>query len=196
MTGYALLLLPSANRVYADAAVELTLAELEIFGSVLGAPLADLAQATIAGVGYVTFSADRLGPRDLAYLGNASAAYALFERQGSLLSPLELPRLDRFDDDLLTIQKYAGKTNEQFTKLLLNVTLLARSDPEALLDGRLRVLDPLCGRGTTLNQASTSTARTTRHTTGSCARTCSASGSSIGSRRVRCGVSTRWSRGG
>ena len=28
---YALLLLPSANRVYADAAVELTMAELEVF---------------------------------------------------------------------------------------------------------------------------------------------------------------------
>ena len=152
MTDYALLLLPSANRVYTDAAVELTLAELEIFGSVLDAPLSELAPATIAGVGYVTFTTDLLSPRDLSYLGNASAAYALFERQGPLLLPLQLARLDRFDDDLLTIQKYAGKTNEQFTKLLLNVTLLALADPGALLDGRLRVLDPLCGRGTTLNQ--------------------------------------------
>src|SRR5689334_8943329 len=152
MTDYALLLLPSANRVYTDAAVELTLAELEIFGSVLDAPLSELAPATIAGVGYVTFTTDSLSARDLSYLGNASAAYALFERQGPLLLPLPLAPLDRFDDDLLTIQKYAGKTNEQFTKLLLNVTLLARADPGALLDGRLRVLDPLCGRGTTLNQ--------------------------------------------
>lgn len=41
--------------------------------------------------------------------------------------PLELCRLDQFDDDLLTIQKYAGKTNEHFTKLLVNVTFLMRS---------------------------------------------------------------------
>jgi hypothetical protein len=152
MTEYALLLLPSANRVYTDAAVELTMAELEIFSPVLSSPLAEIASATIAGVGYVTFTADGLTDRDLAYLANASAAYALFERRGELLAPVPLSRLDQFDDDLLTIQKYAGKTNEQFTKLLLNVTLLSRPDAHSLLDGRLRVLDPLCGRGTTLNQ--------------------------------------------
>jgi hypothetical protein len=152
MNQYALLLLPSANRVYADSAVDLSLAELEIFGSVLSAPLSDLESAVIQGVPYVTFATGSLTDRDLAYLSNASAAYALFERRGELLAPLPMTRLDRFDDDLLTIQKYAGKTNEQFTKLLLNVTLLARADTATLLDGRLRVLDPLCGRGTTLNQ--------------------------------------------
>ena len=36
---------------------------------------------------------------------------------------MPLAREDRFDDDLLTIPKYPGKTNEQFTRLLLNVTL-------------------------------------------------------------------------
>jgi tRNA G10 N-methylase Trm11 len=89
---------------------------------------------------------------------------------------VELRRLDRFDDDLLTILKYPGKTNEQFTKLLLNVTLassafagelsspvaadlgaadIGAAEPAAAdLGGRrLAVLDPLCGRGTTLNQA-------------------------------------------
>ena len=33
--------------------------------------------------------------------------------------------LARLDDDLITIPKYPGKTNEQFTKLLLNVTVLS-----------------------------------------------------------------------
>jgi len=58
-------------------------------------------------------------------LGNLSSVYALFEVAGELLRPVEVTRLDRFDDDLITIQKYQGKTNEHFTKLLLNVTLLA-----------------------------------------------------------------------
>jgi SAM-dependent methyltransferase len=156
MTSYALLLLPSANRVYADAAVDLTVAELEVFNrAVLGGRLREVGPESIAGVGYVGFTADDLSERDLAYLANASAAYALFHKQGELLAPVELHRLDRYDDDLLTIQKYAGKTNEQFTKLLLNVTLLARADASDLLDRRLRVLDPLCGRGTTLNQVLT-----------------------------------------
>ena len=74
---------------------------------------------------------------------------ALFERDGERLTPVELPRRDRFDDDLLTILKYSGKTNEVFTKLLLNVTVWSG----APVDGRpLSVLDPMCGRGTTLNQ--------------------------------------------
>jgi tRNA G10 N-methylase Trm11 len=66
-----------------------------------------------------------------------------------------MPRLDQFDDDLITIPKYPGKTNEQFTKLLLNLTVLASTSAEQMLTRRLRVLDPLCGRGTTLNQALT-----------------------------------------
>jgi SAM-dependent methyltransferase len=156
MTDYALLLLPSANRVYADAAVELTVAELEIFDrAVLGDRLDGIGPTTIAGVDYVRFGADELSARDLAFLANASAAYALFAVRDGLLEPIELTRLDRFDDDLITIQKYPGKTNEQFTKLLLNVTLLARANAPSMVDSQLRVLDPLCGRGTTLNQALT-----------------------------------------
>jgi SAM-dependent methyltransferase len=154
MPAYALLLAPSANRVYADSAVDLTVAELAAFGRVLTAPLTDIAPTRIAGVPYVTFTADLAGA-DLAYLANASTAYALFERVEDQLRPIELTPLDRFDDDLVTIPKYAGKTNEQFTKLLLNLTLLARAEPADLLRRRLRILDPLCGRGTTLNQALT-----------------------------------------
>jgi hypothetical protein len=156
MTGYGILLLPSANRVYADAAVELTLAELAVFNAtVLDGRLDRLAAETIAAVPYVTFDAPDLTERDLAFLANASSRYVLFKREGELLRPVPLRGLDVLDDDLVTIPKYAGKTNEQFTKLLLNVTVLASASAEKMLDAKLRVLDPLCGRGTTLNQALT-----------------------------------------
>ncbi len=156
MPGYALLILPSSNRVYADSATALTQAELALFGgSALGGRLTDIAGAVIGGVRYVTFSADgELGERDAAILANLSSAYALFLRRADgALQPVELRPLDRFDDDLITIQKYQGKTNEQFTKLLLNVTLMASDFAGDLLTRKLAVLDPLCGRGTTLNQA-------------------------------------------
>jgi len=150
---FALLIAPSMNRVYSDAALWLTRAELQIFGdSVLSAPVVEVAETRLGGVPYVTFDAE-LTPTDLAHLANLSSVYALFELVGELLRPVELTPLAHFDDDLITIPKYAGKTNEQFTRLLLNVTLLAsRSGPE-MLERRLTVLDPLCGRGTTLNQA-------------------------------------------
>src|SRR5580658_8324476 len=160
MSRYALLILPSANRVYADAASTLTVAELQAFGgSVLGGRIAGAAAATIGGVPYVTFTADHIDTRDAALLANLSSVYALFRVEdggsggGPLLRPVELRPLDRFDDDLMTIQKYQGKTNEQFTKLLLNVTLLASGFATDMLDRKFAVLDPLCGRGTTLNQA-------------------------------------------
>jgi hypothetical protein len=157
MARYALLILPSANRVYADASPALTIAELQAFGgSVLGGRIAGASAATIGGVPYVTFAVGRLDDRDAALLANLSSAYALFrisDESGEVLRPVELRPLYRFDDDLITIQKYQGKTNEQFTKLLLNVTLLASAFAPQMLERKFAVLDPLCGRGTTLNQA-------------------------------------------
>jgi len=150
---YALLLAPSANRVYADQAGRLSQAELAAFAPVLSSDLSDIGQLTIGGVGYLGFSAE-LGPQDVAYLANMSSVYALFERvEDELLRPVELVPLARYDSDLITIPKYAGKTNEQFTKLMLNLTLLASASAPKMLDGHLTVCDPLCGRGTTLNQA-------------------------------------------
>ena len=128
MTRLGLLIHPSTNRVYADASVALTEAELAIVGDrVLGGRLGGLATETIGGVPYVTFEVADLADRDLDHLANVSTAYALFALEGTLLRPLELRRLDRHDDDLLTVLKYAGKTNETFTKLLLNACLLYTS---------------------------------------------------------------------
>ncbi len=154
MAEFALLVSPSGNRVYTDAAPALLRAELAVFGErVLGGALRDLRVERMGSVEYLVFSAGELSEREVSVLSNLSAAFALFALEDGRLRPLELRRLDRFDSDLLTIQRYAGKTNETFTKLLLNVTL-ASSDFAAELGTRVfKVLDPLCGRGTTLNQA-------------------------------------------
>jgi SAM-dependent methyltransferase len=153
MSSYALLVSPSANRVYARAAAALTVAELAVLAeTVLDGLVSAASVEQVAGVEYVTFDGD-LDDADLAAVANLSTAFALFERRSDdAFGPLELRRLDCLDDDLLTILKYPGKTNEVFTKLLLNVTVLASVAAPRMLTDRLRVLDPLCGRGTTLNQ--------------------------------------------
>ncbi|MGH3241886.1 MAG: TRM11 family SAM-dependent methyltransferase [Spirillospora sp.] len=155
MTAYGLLVSPSHNRVYAQAAAGLVKAELTVFSErALGGRVRDIEETAIGGVPYVTFSADGLTEQDVHLLSNLSSLYALFEIvDGELLRPVALQPLDLFGSDLLTIQKYSGKTNEYFTKLLLNVTAMAAASPMELVDGRPRVLDPMCGRGTTLNQA-------------------------------------------
>lgn len=142
MPSYALLVAPSANQVYADQAPVLAAAELAIT-----AGLPEVDPVRVAGVDYLGFTADET-PGLLAAVERCSARLALFERVGELLRPVELPRRNGLDDDLVTIPKYPGKTNEQLTRLLLNVTLAAAGNPP-----RATVLDPICGRGTTLTSA-------------------------------------------
>lgn len=150
---YALLVSPSSNRVYAQSAPALAVAELRAVGQLaLGDRIGDVRQQTLGSVDYVTFEAEEPAPALVGWLSNLAATFALFRLENDgRLAPLDLARWDVLDSDLLTIQKYAGKTNESFTKLLLNVTLAA----SAFAGERraLSVLDPLCGRGTTLNQA-------------------------------------------
>ncbi|TYK48240.1 TRM11 family SAM-dependent methyltransferase [Actinomadura decatromicini] len=155
MTAYGLLVSPSHNRVYAQAAAGLVKAELAVFSErALDGRVRDIRETSIGGVPYVTFTADELSEQDVRLLSNLSSLYALFRiEDGELLRPVMLQPLDLFGSDLLTIQKYSGKTNEYFTKLLLNVTAMASGSPMDLVTGRPRVLDPMCGRGTTLNQA-------------------------------------------
>lgn len=160
MTRYALLALPSANRVYRASAPTLSAAELRLLGEgPLGGRLRDVAPTVLGGVPYLGFSTadgSPLAESELAVLAHLSTFYALFTEEGTgdaLLRPVTGPRADRFDDDLVTIPKYPGKTNEQFTRLLLNVTIAASAVADRLASGGLAVLDPLCGRGTTLNHA-------------------------------------------
>lgn len=142
MPDYALLVRPAANRVFGGDATRLTVVEL---GVVAGPAVRAVAREEIAGLEYVTFTGDPPLP-SIAVL---SSAYALFERAGDgHLRPVELPRVERYDDDLVTTQRYVGKTNETFTRLLLNLALATAGTPEHPV-----VVDPLCGRGTTLNHA-------------------------------------------
>jgi len=152
---YALLVSPSANRVYAQSATALGCAELAAVGEqVLNGAISNVREELLGSVSYVTFDAPEPSPRSLqmAWLSNLAATFALFGLDQGKLSPLELTSWDSCGSDLISIQKYPGKTNEAFTKLLFNVTLAASAfahEPRRPLS----VLDPLCGRGTTLNQA-------------------------------------------
>ena len=167
MPRYALLALPAANRVYRAAAPALAVAELRVLGdAVLGGRLHHVRWQALAGVPYLTFAVPDdapLAPPDLAVLAHLSVFYALFALDDGvttgaggaepLLCPVAVPAADRLDDDLVTIPKYVGKTNEQFTRLLLTLTVASSAAAGRLATGGVAVLDPLCGRGTTLSQA-------------------------------------------
>ena len=156
-THYALLPRAAANRVYGQSALALAGAELGFVARArFGDRAHDIGPARWGGVDYLAFAVDG-GLRDAerAVVSNLSATHALFACAGDLLRPVEVTPRAEHDDDVRTIQRYAGKTNEQFTHLLVNVTLAAAGDAfDRLLDGgTVRLLDPVCGRGTSLNQA-------------------------------------------
>lgn len=155
VTEHLMMIAPSANRVYAAESVPLAAAELEVSA---GGLLSDVAPLRLAGADYLRFEAAApLGPEELAVLGRQSMLLAVFERTGSaadpLLRPVPVPVRSVLDEDLVTIPKYPGKTNELFTRLLLGVTLaqVDRGQVDPALP--MTVLDPLCGRGTTLTTA-------------------------------------------
>ena len=137
-----MLLAPSLNRVYAGEAPRLAAAELAVTAGVEVEPV------VIAGVDYLRFDAE-VDQEVLRTVAEQSARLGLYEETSGLLRPIELPSVDLLDEDLVTIPKYPGKTNEQLTRLLLNVTL----SQVVAGPGTRTVLDPLCGRGTTLLQA-------------------------------------------
>jgi hypothetical protein len=155
MAAYALLLRPATNRLYSKGAAALNTAELSVVNAlVLGDALCEIAPTVIGGVDYVRFETEaELAPAAVEHLSNLSSAFALFRIvDDTSLVPVTLTPVAHLDDDLLTIQRYKGKTNEQFTKLALNVTLAASAHGTDWPARRLRLLDPVCGRGTTLNQ--------------------------------------------
>jgi hypothetical protein len=158
MTTYALLPRAAGNRVYGSSLVALTMAELGFVSErALGGLVGKSEAVALGGVEYVVFDCgDRtLDELQTSVLSNLSSLHALFVRHGEALTPVMVaPRIEH-DDDITTIQRYVGKTNELFTRLLVNVTLAAnpRGFPRLLAGDRLRLLDPLCGRGTSLNQA-------------------------------------------
>lgn len=149
----ALLVAPSNNRVYASQAPALACAELAaVSAEVLAGAAREVREATLGSVRYVTFELEQLDELARSWLSNLAGTFALFQLEDGKLTPIDLASWQQLDEDLVTIQKYPGKTNEAFTKLLLNVTLAASAfarEPRR----PLHVLDPLCGRGTTLNQA-------------------------------------------
>lgn len=146
--GRLLLLAPSSNRVYSGDAARLNAAEITLLAGALDVE-ARVEPVAVAGVDYLSVSGD--GDRLDRIVSEASGAFALFAAHDGLLRPTALERRRLYTDDVVTIQKYQGKTNEQFTHLLLNVTAALSKRPSQLLDGTLHVLDPMCGRGTTLN---------------------------------------------
>jgi tRNA G10 N-methylase Trm11 len=90
---------------------------------------------------------ESLSEADITLLSRLSFVYAIFAVENALLRPLCKNAHYYFDDDISMILKYNGKTHELFTRMMLNIGICNNRFPHA---DEVWVLDPLCGKGTTL----------------------------------------------
>ncbi len=146
MSAYILLPHPGHSRLFLDRAAGAAVRELEA----LLPGCAVTAEQTAGLACFRLTSPEPLSQAALADCARASLFYALFEeRENGLLRPVEAPQWRYLPDSLNTILKYPGKTNEQFTRMLVNLAVWAGGG----LRERPTLLDPMCGQGTTLFEA-------------------------------------------
>lgn len=148
MNRYALLLHPGHNRVYYKSSQALCAAEFSIAAETMDCRPCAVQAEWLAGVCYLTFAAQEpLSERDLGKIARLSFVFALYRMEEGLLRPLLIPQANLVDMDLGSQLKYIGKTNEQFTRMMINVAIYSCAMPEP---ERIQLLDPIAGKGTTL----------------------------------------------
>jgi hypothetical protein len=157
MKKLALKITPQRSVQYANMTGKL--AEPELRASPLGTAIRQIEPVTFAGQGYLLVTLDDKGEISpaleeiLPRLGATSEAYEFFEHigdvEGPFLRPLETSFAPFLPLEMAEIRRYKGKTNEVFTRVLLNIAVFAGAYGNQCTT-RLRVLDPLAGGGTTL----------------------------------------------
>jgi len=153
---YLLLQHPGHNRVYYNEARKLALAELQLASERLSVSCSDIKIIEIAGVRYLSLTTNKeISQKDLAVLSRLSFLFALFKKSGGedqiSLIPLQKDELQFIDNKISSILKYQGKTNELFTRMMVNVALLSSNFD---YEDNISLLDPVAGKGTTLFEAS------------------------------------------
>lgn len=149
---YRLYLETDLNRVFAQSLGSIAAAELEVvLANGLGAPDTSIEEVDEGRTSYLRFAFAGEREELTAAVAGLSSSAALF-REHSSTSLEPLPFTDRlaFGTDLVTTQRYKGKTNERLTRLMLGI---ARVCDASKGPGRRPLVDPMCGRGTTLNWA-------------------------------------------
>lgn len=149
---YAILLYPHANKRYFESVKTLSVNEFTIAARHFENKVSNLHYDNVGGMEVLLFDAETLTEKERKILHMLSANYALFElHEEKYLRPLMEEKYTYFKEDVSNILKYKGKTNESFTDLMVNVGVFS-SDFGAEFDEPLSILDPMCGKGTTLLQ--------------------------------------------
>ena len=135
------------NARYQQSLLSLSQKELSCMLTACGIS-ADIEPRILGGAPFLCFEAPEPSSVQRAFLARLSGLYMTAALEGDLLRPLDMPERPSFlPGDMPEILKYKGKTNADFTQLMLNLALSAGGQWQT---PGLRIADPLCGRGTTL----------------------------------------------
>lgn len=152
----ALKITPQRNTQYANMTA--MLAAPEVLASPMGQVIQQINPVTLAGQDYLLATLESNQPVTdyvplLSRLGATSEMYEYFEQVGDVPGPLLRPIEPQFTpfipQEIAEMRRYKGKTNEIFSKVLLNIAIFAGAYADQC-SSRLRILDPLAGGCTTL----------------------------------------------
>lgn len=144
---YALEIKPHANARYALSMNKLALLECQclLFSMKISA---EVTPETLGGTRFIIVETQQLDERQWNIFSNQSSISIMAEMNGEWLRPLQRKQAEFMDTDLAQVLKYKGKTNPDFTSMMIHCAKAASAF--ALSTAPLTVLDPVCGRGTTL----------------------------------------------
>lgn len=147
---YAILFHPGHNRIYYETSLKLSVAEFSIVAQNFSSPCENIRCQRLSGIEYLTFETrERLTSAELSMVSELSFLYALFELaelpEGIFLKPIEKSNVVFVEEGIGGILKYPGKTNETFTRMLINLAYYSQENRENIC-----LLDPIAGKGTTL----------------------------------------------
>ncbi len=144
---YSFQLVRHANIRYREAVSRLGRCEL-LYMLRTFLPECQVSVEQIGGADFLTFECRELSPGELQFLSAHSGLVFFSAKEGELLRPLETMVESYLPEELPEVLKYKGKTSASFTGMMINTALSLT--PYAPGDGSIRILDPMCGKGTTL----------------------------------------------
>lgn len=152
---YLILQNPGHNRVYFNSAGKMALAELKLACRKLSSQCKDHQIVEIENIRYLSFETEQhLIESDFDIISRLSFVFALYElktiQKQKLLLPIKTSNYYYIDDKISSLLKYPGKTNELFTKMMINVALLSS---DFNYGNNIKLLDPIAGKGTTLYES-------------------------------------------
>ncbi len=153
---YLLLQNPGHNWFYYSSSDKLALAELSLASGRLSVSVSNIQIKTIENIPYISLeTASVFSEKDIDLISRLSFVFAVFQLEDfsgtTMLRPIAKSSFAYMDPKISSVQKYKGKTNELFTRLMISVGMMSTNFD---YQQKISLLDPVAGRGTTLFEGS------------------------------------------